>query len=735
MDKADKDKAKNVRRGAKAALTRTINTAKELIGASRSKDEVKQAFVEIKKAYENLLVKHEEFTVSLDDEVFEEAEHWLQTCTSEYIAFSMICHDYTKEINEVLSNNASNSIGNELSASNSNSNVTEESDEHIEESNVSNDQNELNTVQSPEIVQPSPSTFKPFTVKHEKAKLPMFTGDVRQYFIFKSDFKHAVEAHYSERDTLTVLRSCLSSEPAKLIKGISSDLNAAWKYLDQNYGDPRVVSDTVTLDLERFKSIQPGEENRFCQLVNLVRRSYNILKEIKRPQDMDNTHVMSLIERKMSEDDLRVWARHLNSEKCEPSMENLLSWMELEMTARMRSGAQIRRNVRSNRVNAFGSKTRNTSDGKHGEDRFKWKQCYVCQGQHYVDECQRFRDMNPSERWKVVKDQRACFSCLKKGKGHTVANCSRRKPCGEKQQSDNICSKPHHKLLHVDASESKPPAHIGFTQDGSGTLLPVHVGQLKNKSRSKDINVFYDSGAQISMVRKDLAEVIGLEGTSIKIVISKVGGAEEELDTKMYKVPVTTYQGKKVQVVQAVGISHISDDVTNVNLSRISDIFGIPANQLERRSGPVDLLIGINHPQFQVGEARIKDGLAVRKTPIAWVAFGAENEYIQPKTSQVMNVRLATPVDLTEFWKTESMGVSISPCQCPPNKMTEEEQRGLKLIEESCNLNDKRWTMSYPWKKSPQLLPDNYPQVVKKMEATEHRLSKQPIMPKVMTNR
>ena len=119
-------------------------------------------------------------------------------------------------------------------------------------------------MQSPEIVQPSPSTVKPFTVKHEKAKLPMFTGDVRQYFIFKSDFKHAVEAHYSERDTLTVLRSCLSSEPAKLIEGISSDLNAAWKYLDQNYGDPRVVSDIVTLDLERFKSIQLEKKTDFA---------------------------------------------------------------------------------------------------------------------------------------------------------------------------------------------------------------------------------------------------------------------------------------------------------------------------------------------------------------------------------------------------------------------------------------------------------------------------------------
>ena len=188
----------------------------------------------------------------------------------------------------------------------------------------------------------SAKSAKPFSLKHEKPKLPKFDGDVRQYLIFKSDFQHAIEAHCSERDTLTILRSCLNAQPAKLIEGISSDLKTAWKYLDQNYGNPRVVSDTVTSDLERFKVIQPGEDHRFCDLVNLVRRSYNILKEVKRKQDSDNTHVISLIERKMTKDDLRVWARHLNSRKVEPSMENLLEWMEEEMTARIRSGATIR---------------------------------------------------------------------------------------------------------------------------------------------------------------------------------------------------------------------------------------------------------------------------------------------------------------------------------------------------------------------------------------------------------
>ena len=84
------------------------------------------------------------------------------------------------------------------------------------------------------------------------------------------------------------------------------------------------MSDVVTSDIERFKAVQTGEDHRFCDLVNLVRRSYNILKELKRPQDIDNTHVISLIERKMTKDDVKIWARYIQSLKFEPSMKNLL---------------------------------------------------------------------------------------------------------------------------------------------------------------------------------------------------------------------------------------------------------------------------------------------------------------------------------------------------------------------------------------------------------------------------
>ena len=71
--------------------------------------------------------------------------------------------------------------------------------------------------------------------------MPKFAGDVREYAIFRSDFKHTIESKYSKRDAITFLRSCLEYKPMALIKGIGSDYDAAWEYLD-----PRFVSDTVT---------------------------------------------------------------------------------------------------------------------------------------------------------------------------------------------------------------------------------------------------------------------------------------------------------------------------------------------------------------------------------------------------------------------------------------------------------------------------------------------------------
>ena len=68
----------------------------------------------------------------------------------------------------------------------------------------------------------------------EKPKLQRFAGDVRDYAIFKADFKHIVEAQYEKREAITILRASLQGKPLDMIKGIEQDYEAAWDYLDSD---------------------------------------------------------------------------------------------------------------------------------------------------------------------------------------------------------------------------------------------------------------------------------------------------------------------------------------------------------------------------------------------------------------------------------------------------------------------------------------------------------------------
>ena len=69
-----------------------------------------------------------------------------------------------------------------------------------------------------------------------------------------------------------------------------------------------------------------------------------------------------------------------------------------------------------------------------------------------------------------MKEQKACFSCLKKGKGHTTAICFRMKECSENNGDGTLCTKPHHKCIHP---ENSSPVQVSSLQEKGKSLLSV----------------------------------------------------------------------------------------------------------------------------------------------------------------------------------------------------------------------------------------------------------------------
>ena len=96
---------------------------------------------------------------------------------------------------------------------------------------------------------------------------------------------------------------------------------------------------------------------------------------------------------------------------------------------------------------------------------------------------------------------------------------------------------------------------------------------------------------------------------------------------------------------------------------------------------------------------------------------------------------------LDKFFTLEQMGVSCTPkcgsCRCGRcpvggKDFTIKEEKELQLISKGLIHKGDHWEASYPWCKDPKLLPNNREIVLKMLESTEKRLSKDPVKANIL---
>ena len=117
--------------------------------------------------------------------------------------------------------------------------------------------------------------------------------------------------------------------------------------------------------------------------------------------------------------------------------------------------------------------------------------------------------MTANERLQAVKDNHACYSCLKRaGRDNRSSNCSRRRQCPERVNG-NQCKYFHHQLLH-EANANPAPTVGTFTTDKAAILPIVQANVLGTNGLERKGNVLLDSGAQISLIKTSVAKDLKL---------------------------------------------------------------------------------------------------------------------------------------------------------------------------------------------------------------------------------
>ncbi len=184
-----------------------------------------------------------------------------------------------------------------------------------------------------------------------------------------------------------------------------------------------------------------------------------------------------------------------------------------------------------------------------------------------------------------------------------------------------------------------------------------------------------DSRAQVSLIREETATTLGLKGKDTSVTITKVGGEEETIKTKVYKVPVSSPDSTRMFSIKAIVIPCISEEGSAVQLKQIAKLLGLENERFRRGNGPVDLLIGVDHAQMHTGQTKQSEKLVARNTHLGWVVFGGSSGDEQVN-GRVYHVRFAAPVEMSDFWKTETMELH-KPCVC---KLTQAEREETEII-------------------------------------------------------
>lgn len=159
-------------------------------------------------------------------------------------------------------------------------------------------------------------------------------------------------------------------------------------------------------------------------------------------------------------------------------------------------------------------------------------ECSVCKSScKEVEKCKQFLELSRESRWAVVHDLNLCRRCLDKHNGSCKA-----KVCGK-----NGCTRKHHELLHNENQKEKAANPKSDEQQGGQTAmnstrhecnshrsgsssslfryLPV---TLHGKSGSIQTFAFLDEGSKLTLMDKDLADELELEGDESPLHISSM---------------------------------------------------------------------------------------------------------------------------------------------------------------------------------------------------------------------
>ncbi|XP_062542508.1 uncharacterized protein LOC134210476 [Armigeres subalbatus] len=272
--------------------------------------------------------------------------------------------------------------------------------------------------------------------------------------------------------------------------------------------------------------------------------------------------------------------------------------------------------------------------------------CDFCGNSHANYHCAAFKALSIPQRLVKVRERNVCFNCLRKG--HRSAECSSDRCCQR-------CKRRHHSLLHAEEKckpvtdqSSKPSSKPATEQEDSPSestpatcssvatntqqvlLLTAVVDVLDKTYKPHPCRVLLDSGSQVNLVTRAVADKLGLKLDSSNVTMFGVNKTKTQSSSCGVIHLSSRYRDFHAKV-KCLVTDQVTADLPSsvINISALELPAGVQlADPKFFHPSKVDMLLGNEwFLKLLLGEIALSDSLPIlRETQFGWVVGGVFEE-------------------------------------------------------------------------------------------------------------
>lgn len=600
-------------------------------------------------------------------------------------------------------------------------------------------------------------------------QLPKFSGSYDNWLEFHDTFTSLIHNN-DDIDNINkfhYLRASLEGSAAVVIQSIefsSANYSIAWQLLCDRFDNNRLLIHNHVSAIFNLEIITKESSANLKRLLDQTNKHLRALETLGEPTKHWDTLLIYIITHKLDSKTYREWEQSIKLDK-KTTFSSFLKFIKnradlLETIEMSINFNKIHNNLASHNLNRSSNKLKtlvSVSDNCN-KNSFDSKQCPKCGCDHKLINCPQFLSLTNESRLKLLPEYKVCFNCLQFG--HYANNC--------KKPGCKVCRRKHNTLVHVldrsnkpvsaiaGASHSatanndvhtQPPAtnarmsltasvsdksHRPYTSNGDVLLSTALIKVFGKNNKQYVARALLDSGSTNCLMSEAFYDKLRLPFNNINNSILGINNATSQIN-KSCRLRIKSLDEHYTTNVHCF----ILPSITNLTPCKQVDLsmINIPsevclADPHFDTPAAIDILIGADVFWDILGTQRLRlgDGLPILcDTKLGWLVSGPiKGDHVSSSHAlcNFTEVQCDENVhdvqyQLAKFWQLEEVSAEFQ-------YSSEERACENHFIANTTRLEDGRFCVRIPLKRSPELLGDSFPRAKQCFLSLERRLNIKP---------